>query len=268
MNKIEGLLATGGKNTGLPDGVSRVNLMCDRHGPYTALAASGHIGGCPKCVKLRDAETERRQREAAKREETDAKVAAIGIPPRYKGVGIDTFGSLGGGGDKTREGILSAVKAVKGYADNWAEASKTGRSMLFIGSPGTGKTLLACGLAADIVRHYGCSAAYASLLDIISDVKYAWACKQPDDQALRRYIDAGLLIIDEVSACYGTAAERLLLYRLINKRYERVKPVILISNLTANETREAIGEPTWDRLREGGGVKLVFDWPSFRGGAR
>ena len=260
-NKDNFIPFDGPAGSGCSSVILREPRHCEQHGEYVALVVNGRAGGCPKCFEARDAERARDEFARAKRDKIAAAVEAIGIPKRYGSASVSSF-AVGGQHAPKQEAVKNVAEA---YLNDWERARDEGRSMLFVGSPGTGKTLLACGLAADIVRRYGGQARYASLLDIVGDVKYAWAIRQPDDMALCRYIDADLLVIDEVSARYGTDAESLLLYRIVNKRYEQVKPTILISNLTSDETREAIGAPTLDRLREGGGVRLVFDWPSFRG---
>ena len=43
------------------------------------------------------------------------------------------------------------------------------------------------------------------------------------------------------------------------------KPTILISNLDINDLKEYITERVIDRMREGGGQKIVFNWESNRG---
>lgn len=73
-----------------------------------------------------------------------------------------------------------------------------------------------------------------------------------------------LLVIDEVGVAFGTESERTIFYQIINGRYERVLPTVLVSNLAEKDLPASIGERAMDRLREGGGVTLVFDWESYR----
>ena len=76
-----------------------------------------------------------------------------------------------------------------------------------------------------------------------------------------------LLILDEVGVQFGSDAEKLILFEIINTRYQDMKPTILISNLTLVELGKYIGERVVDRMREGGGAILSFDWDSYRGAA-
>lgn len=57
----------------------------------------------------------------------------------------------------------------------------------------------------------------------------------------------------------------MLLFDVLNERYERRKPTLMLSNLTAQEVAAYLGERVMDRLREDGGRVIVFDWESHRG---
>ena len=67
------------------------------------------------------------------------------------------------------------------------------------------------------------------------------------------------------SVQFGSDAEKLLLFDVLNERYERRKPTLMLSNLTAQEVAAYLGERVMDRLREDGGEVVVFDWASHRG---
>lgn len=73
-----------------------------------------------------------------------------------------------------------------------------------------------------------------------------------------------LLIIDEVGATKQTEFELAVLFSVINGRYEQQLPTLIVSNLMPAELSQAIGDRCVDRLREGGGIALVFDWDSMR----
>lgn len=76
-----------------------------------------------------------------------------------------------------------------------------------------------------------------------------------------------MLILDEVGVQFGSEAEKLILFDVLNERYERCKATILLSNLTATEVKDYLGERVMDRMREDGGKVVVFDWESYRGRA-
>ena len=57
---------------------------------------------------------------------------------------------------------------------------------------------------------------------------------------------------------------RVTLADIINGRYERMLPTIVVGNLNAAEFVELLGERAMSRLQENGMI-LVFDWESRRG---
>ena len=56
-----------------------------------------------------------------------------------------------------------------------------------------------------------------------------------------------------------------MMFDILNERYENRLPTLLLSNLTAGEVKNFLGERVFDRLREDGGECVVFDWSSHRG---
>jgi DNA replication protein DnaC len=74
-----------------------------------------------------------------------------------------------------------------------------------------------------------------------------------------------LLIIDEIGVQFGSPFETNLMFDILNERYEKLRPTLLLSNLTAPEIKAFLGERIYDRLREDGGQFVPFDWQSHRG---
>src|SRR5690606_23131134 len=87
---------------------------------------------------------------------------------------------------------------------------------------------------------------------------------QTEAEAIASFVTPDLLILDEVGVQFGSDTEKLILFEIINGRYESMKPTIVISNLAIGELEAYLGERAFDRLREGGGKAVVFDWPSYR----
>lgn len=82
--------------------------------------------------------------------------------------------------------------------------------------------------------------------------------------ALRRFCAAyDLLIVDEIGRQFGTDTERMILFEIINERYEQRKPIIAITNLDGPNLSEFVGAAALDRLKENGEA-VCFDWRSMR----
>ena len=73
-----------------------------------------------------------------------------------------------------------------------------------------------------------------------------------------------LLILDEIGVQIGSEHEKLLLFDVLNGRYQQCRPTILISNLSGSDLEAYLGQRVMDRYRECGAV-LAFDWNSYRG---
>ena len=72
-------------------------------------------------------------------------------------------------------------------------------------------------------------------------------------------------MLDEIGLQHGSESEKIILFEILNERYMQCKPTILISNLDIKDLKEYITERIIDRMRDGGGQKIVFDWESNRG---
>ena len=86
-----------------------------------------------------------------------------------------------------------------------------------------------------------------------------------EQDAIDALVMPDLLILDEVGVQFGTVTESLIMFEILNGRYEKVRPTIVMSNLTEDEITEYLGSRVVDRLKEGGGVLVAFDWDSYRG---
>lgn len=116
----------------------------------------------------------------------------------------------------------------------------------FLGNVGTGKTHLACG----IIRE--CGGLYRLASAIVEELRRAKSFNADKTEAkiLDAYGKTSLLIIDEIGRGAVAAEEQYMLYQIINERYNRRKPTVLISNQTKKEFLQYIGIAAADRLTE------------------
>ena len=130
----------------------------------------------------------------------------------------------------------------------FVQAVKCGgfQTLIFLGNVGTGKTHLACG----IIRE--CGGLYRLASSIVEELRRAKSFNADKTEAkiLDAYGKTGLLIIDETGRGAVAAEEQYMLYQIINERYNRRKPTVLISNQTKKEFLQYIGIAAADRLTE------------------
>jgi DNA replication protein DnaC len=240
---------------------------CAKHGDYESKTIPAPFGGrefytkCPTC----QAEDKRRGDEQQKLSEASVKQNRIkkllgmsGIPKRFMGRSFDNFRV-----ETTHQ--RNALAVSRYFAENFDNCLSTGASLLFCGNPGTGKTHLASAIANDICNK-GRSAVFMNVFDAIATIKDTWRndSAMTEKQAYSALTEPDLLILDEVGVQFGTEAEKIILFKILNGRYIDVKPTIVISNLTPEGINEYLGDRVVDRLREGGGSVVVFNWESYR----
>ncbi|WP_043309304.1 ATP-binding protein [Pseudomonas sp. ML96] len=237
---------------------------CQDHGDYIAntLADGGHTS-CPTCAQQRLAVAEAEERVEQQRQAIAAKLERqLGqalIPVRFTTKTFENYRT-----ENDRQQV--ALSACQGYAANFTEHAADGRCLLLLGHVGNGKTHMAAAVAGVVVREHRRNVMYTTVARVCQQVKasYGKEAEQSEREAMDLFRAPDLLILDEVGASYGTDFERMVMFEVINARYEDVKPTIVISNLAAPALVGALGDRTVDRLREGGGIVVKFDWDSAR----
>lgn len=159
-----------------------------------------------------------------------------------------------------------ALKVCQAYASKWPERLQRGGGLVMCGKPGTGKNHLALAIAKSVIESHQSPSAFTTALKIAREYKSTWSktSTRTEDEVIRQFTRPDLLIIDEIGVQFGSEAEKLIMFEIINTRYERMRPTILISNQSKEELSAFIGERVIDRMNDGGGCTLAFTWDSYR----
>lgn len=257
---------------------------CERHGPYTAkkwamdpppkaqpnkpLPAflKPFWGQCPTCDKEMQAEADQRDElirsgKSVRERAMHSRLEMAGIPARYRDCSIWNWEH---GQDKRR----SVWGTVRDYAGQFELALETGRSLVFTGPPGTGKTHLAVGLLRHVIEKGG-TGLYVTVAGAIMRLKSTFKDRghgvETEKQVFEHLCSVDLLAIDEIGRTAGTPYELSQFFAVLSQRHGENRPTVLCTNMPPSELREFIGPALADRLREGGGSNvLVFDWESQR----
>lgn len=248
-----------GKNTAL----------CSIHGEYTQTTyQNGRTTNCPACErerkeqrikdendKLVEAEKERKSRRI------DELLGNSGIPKRFLGKTLKNYQLSSPEQIEVFNGVVAFLNEFK------APQGHSGRCMTMLGNTGTGKSHLACAVASHVIKHYGGTARFSSVSEINRLVRESksYNTKYSETEVIEAFGNYDLLIVDEVGIQSGSDAESRALFDVINARYQNMNPTIFISNLNKDQLKAALGERIYDRIKEGGGVILGFDWDSYRG---
>lgn len=146
-------------------------------------------------------------------------------------------------------------KIARGYAKLFPEAVsggdhlKKGTGLLFFGTPGTGKSFYAACIANEVISQ-GYTAMYTTFGTIAARMQESYEARPEIMQELEK---PSLLILDDLGAERDTEYMQEIVFEVINLRYRRSRPMIITTNLTADELAgsEPIGKRrVYDRLIE------------------
>ncbi len=235
---------------------------CPTHGPFQSrkckLADREIWTPCPECMAEEGRKNVQDQEQQRLKAQSAAIMAGALIPQRFMARTLDNYRA-------DLPGQQAALRVAREYAEHFDDCLASGRSLVFCGTAGTGKTHLAVGIAKRVID-MGKSATFTTAMDAIRRVRetYRKGSEKTERQVIEEFALADLTIIDEVGSQLGTDAEKVTLFDLINARYERERPMIVMSNLTLKEVEQYMGTRAFDRLRENGGQAVTFTWDSYR----
>lgn len=231
-----------------------VTLHCSQHGEFEGfrklIFSTTIYTKCPHCEEneLRDKE----EKELSERWYQHRK--AIKLPVRFETASFSNYSTP----------TYEHEKALHGGVEYAADVARYQYvNLILMGKVGTGKTHIAAAICNQLAGQC-ISARYSSVRDIVRSVRETWGNSNDSESGvLERYTKPYVLIIDEVGIQQGSANEQNILFDVINRRYESMLPVVLVSNLDARGIKAAIGDRSFDRVREAASV-IPFTWESFR----
>lgn len=241
--------------------IMREETLCKEHGRFENVGLTTPKGiawsGCPICSRQIIVNENSRMAKRERRRNERRALAEACLPERFKNKGLDSY-------VVKNEGQGKALKSAYEYVNQLDINLSEGAGLLLYGKPGTGKTHLSVGIALEALAE-GYSVRYARSACLLRSVKETWGknVHTNETEAYKRICEPDLLIIDEIGRQFGTDAEKMILFEIINSRYEQMKPIIAITNLDANNLFAYLGEASFDRIRENG-TAILFDWDSMR----
>jgi len=111
-----------------------------------------------------------------------------------------------------------------------------GENILLVGSCGVGKTHLAIGLALKALEN-GHRVRFTTVHNLVSKVHQARQ-RQRLDRLLTNFLNAEVLVLDELGFLPFETPEANFLFELVNARYQRQKSMIITSNKNFSQWEE------------------------------
>lgn len=145
---------------------------------------------------------------------------------------------------EARENMSLTLARAKAFAESFS--SSTSESLLFVGKTGLGKTHISSAIAKTVIEK-GFSVVYDSAQNIISAFERDRFVKE-DERESEKYLNADLLIIDDLGAEVQNKSTASYFYTVLNTRLISAKPTIVSTNLSAKELTAQYEERIVSRL--------------------
>ena len=143
-----------------------------------------------------------------------------------------------------REKMQKLLEFSKKYVETFGEESQ---NLLFVGEPGCGKTFLSVCIGRELIRR-GNFVLYAPVQELLNDFEAATFRNKEAGLPTEDYLEADLLIIDDLGTEFYSSFVESTLYSVINTRLTRKKPTVISTNLTIDDRAECYASRLNSRL--------------------
>lgn len=234
--------------------------ICKKNGgrklDLTFINNGNKIFACLDCQAKKDEES-RAYETKKERERLIRSYSNVGILKRMSGKDLSNYIATSPGQNKS-------LLVTNRFIESMMERIDQGDCLVFCGREGTGKTHLGVAIIKAAMKLNRISSKYITIPEIIRKIRATYKnVGGTVEQFVQEISKIDVLVIDEVGVDAGKE-DTTILFDIIDTRYRHQLPTIIISNLNKKDLTDYIGVRTMDRLEEGKGIVVGFDWKSFR----
>ena len=154
------------------------------------------------------------------------KLNHAGIPGKFALASLENFSTQP---PCTQSQKLAKTRAVD-FVENFSKP-EANRGLLFMGAPGLGKTHLATAIIKALILGKGVNCKFVDFFQLLSDIRYGFSQNMSEQSLINPYIQARVLVIDELAKGRNTEWELTILDQIISSRYNSIdKTTIFTTN--------------------------------------
>jgi len=193
-----------------------------------------------------------RSRLARLRSNITSHLARAGVPPKYLNSSLDNFETTGG-----RKKYRDAVQS-------WVNQYPS-QGLFLTGPNGSGKTHLAIAATREIILSGETNCKFVKVPHLLFQIRKALRSDIPDaeETIIKQYLNAKLLLLDELGVEKTTAWTLQTLYLIIDGRDSHMMPTIITSNLSLQGIEDAL-DPRFASRIVGMCSLLTLNCPDWR----
>jgi len=221
--------------------------ICEIHGEYTAyeirMMTRSIWSRCPKCseeIREREQQKKRKIEQISMEKQKQDFYRKSGIMRRYQGIKLANI--------QPYKSQVLPIRFARKFIDRFKEMSKEGKTLIFCGTLGTGKTMIVSAMIQTLGHGRYCRA-----IDIGREIRSSYTNINrniSEKEVINSFVSPEFLVIDEVGVNQGTENEQMLITDVIDRRYCEMKPTVICSNLNRSGLAIFLGASAWDRLMQ------------------
>lgn len=145
------------------------------------------------------------------------------IPGKFLEVDFSTFKV----GTKAKEGSIKYAKTISMEFVKYF--GKDNRGLVFMGSPGLGKTHLAVAVIRNLIFEKSIDCKFVDFFQLLSDIRHGYSQDLSEQELINPYVNSKVLVIDELAKGRNTEWELTILDQVISQRYNNADKITLFT---------------------------------------